>query len=49
MRPRAGRPPKRPIIRKDGVDLTDSQVELVGDFSEIFNISVMNSGRRNNS
>ena len=37
------RTPKRPIIRKDGVDLTDSQVELVGDFSEIFNISVMNS------
>ena len=34
---------KRPTIGKDGVDLSDARIELVGDFSEIFNISVMQS------
>ena len=34
---------KRPTIGRDGVELSDARIELVGDFSEIFNISVMQS------
>jgi hypothetical protein len=34
---------KRPTIGRDGAELDDARIELVGDFSEIFNVSVMQS------
>ena len=37
------RTPKRPDIGKQGVDLTNASVELVGDFSDIFSVSLTQS------